>query len=212
MIRPWYFSFVTADPVDENTMYVLNLGTWRSVDGGRTFSRIRVPHGDCHVLWIDPRDPKRMIEGNDGGATVSFDGGATWSTVYNQPTAQFYHVATDDQFPYRIYGAQQDNSTVSIASRSDDGAITIRDSYPVGGGESGYIAPQPGDATIVYAGTYMGTLTRYDHRTAQARDVSVWLNNYDGRSEEHTSELQSRLHLVCRLLLEKKKKNIKRCT
>src|SRR5438093_475047 len=180
MIRPWYFSFVTADPVDENTMYVLNLGTWRSVDGGRTFSRIRVPHGDCHVLWIDPRDPKRMIEGNDGGATVSFDGGATWSTVYNQPTAQFYHVATDDQFPYRIYGAQQDNSTVSIASRSDDGAITMRDWYPVGGGESGYIAPQPGDATIVYAGTYMGTLTRYDHRTAQARDVSVWLNNYDG--------------------------------
>src|SRR6266571_3017696 len=117
MIRPWYFSSVTADPVDENTMYVLNLGTWRSVDGGRTFSRVRVPHGDCHVLWIDPRDPKRMIEGNDGGATVSFDGGATWSTVYNQPTAQFYHVATDDQFPYRIYGAQQDNSTVSIASR-----------------------------------------------------------------------------------------------
>src|SRR5205809_725676 len=160
MIRPWYFSFVTADPVDENTMYVLNLGTWRSVDGGRTFSRIRVPHGDCHVLWIDPRDPKRMIEGNDGGATVSFDGGATWSTVYNQPTAQFYHVATDDQFPYRIYGAQQDNSTVSIASRSDDGAITLRNWYPVGGGEAGYIAPQPGDATIVYAGTYMGTLTR----------------------------------------------------
>src|SRR5205809_594610 len=133
-----------------------------------------------HVLWIDPRDTKRMIEGNDGGATVSFDGGATWSTVYNQPTAQFYHVATDDQFPYRIYGAQQDNSTVSIASRSDDGAITMRDWYPLGGGESGYIAPQPGDATIVYAGTYMGTLTRYDHRTAQARDVSVWLNNYDG--------------------------------
>src|SRR5437899_3151333 len=180
MIRPWYFPFVTADPADENTMYVLNLGTWRSVDGGRTFTRVRVPHGDCHVLWIDPRDPRRMIEGNDGGATVSLDGGTTWSSVNNQPTAQFYHAVTDEQFPYRIYGAQQDNSTVSIASRSDDGAITLRHSYPVGGGESGYIAPQPGDATIVYAGTYMGTLTRYDHRTAQARDVSVWLNNYDG--------------------------------
>src|SRR6266704_3294347 len=171
---------LTADPAEENTVYVLNLGTWRSVDGGKTFSRVRVPHGDCHTLWIDPRNPRRMIEGNDGGATVSLDGGAAWSTVQNQPTAQFYHVATDDQFPYRIYGAQQDNSTVSIASRSDDGAITLRDWYPVGGGESGYIAPQPGDATIVYAGTYMGTLTRYDHRTAQARDVSVWLNNYDG--------------------------------
>ncbi len=180
MIRPWYFSFVTADPAEENTVYVLNLGTWRSVDGGKTFSRVRVPHGDCHTLWIDPRNPRRMIEGNDGGATVSLDGGAAWSTVQNQPTAQFYHVATDDQFPYRIYGAQQDNSTVSIASRSDDGAITLRDWYPVAGGESGYIAPQPGDAAVVYAGTYMGTLTRYDHRTKQARDVSVWLNNYDG--------------------------------
>src|SRR5437773_11789487 len=105
MIRPCYFSFVTDHPADENTLSVLHLGTWRSGDGGRTFSRIRVPHGDCHVRWIDPRDPRRMIEGNDGGATVSFDGGATWSTVYNQPTAQFYHVATDDQFPYRIYGA-----------------------------------------------------------------------------------------------------------
>src|SRR5256885_877835 len=180
MVRPWYFSFVTADPTDENTMYVLNLGTWRSVDGGKSFARIRVPHGDCHVLWIDSKDPRRMIEGNDGGATVSFDGGTTWSTVDNQPTAQFYHVATDDQFPYRIYGAQQDNSTVSIPIRPDDGAITLRDWHAVAGGESGYIAPQPGDPGIVFAGTYMGTLTRYDHRTRQARDVSVWLNNYDG--------------------------------
>jgi len=180
MVRPWYFSSVAADPTDENTMYVLNLGTWRSVDGGKSFSRIRVPHGDCHILWIDPKDPRRMIEGNDGGATVSLDGGTTWSTVNNQPTAQFYHVATDDQFPYRLYGAQQDNSTVSIPSRSDDGAITLRDWYAVAGGESGYIAPQPGDPGIVFAGTYMGTLTRYDHRTRQARDVSVWLNNYDG--------------------------------
>src|SRR5437762_240351 len=180
MVRPWYFSSFAADPTDENTMYVLNLGTWRSVDGGKSFSRIRVPHGDCHILWIDPKDPRRMIEGNDGGATVSFDGGTTWSTVNNQPTAQFYHVATDDQFPYRLYGAQQDNSTVAIPSRSDDGAITLRDWYAVAGGESGYIAPQPGDPSIVFAGTYMGTLTRYDHRTRQARDVSVWLNNYDG--------------------------------
>src|SRR5438477_328711 len=180
MVRPWYFSSVAADPTDENTVYVLNLGTWRSVDGGKSFSRIRVPHGDCHILWIDPKDPHRMIEGNDGGATVSFDGGSTWSTVYNQPTAQFYHVATDDQFPYRIYGAQQDNSTVSIASRSDDGAIALRDWHAVGGGESGYIAPQPGDPGVVFAGTYMGALTRYDHRTSQTRDVSVWLNNYDG--------------------------------
>ena len=182
MIRPWYFSSVTADPVDQNTVYVLNLATWRSIDGGKTFEQVRVPHGDCHILWIDPLDPKRMVEGNDGGATVSFDAGETWSTVYNQPTAQFYHVITDDQFPYRIYGAQQDNSTVSIASRSDEGAITERDWWPVGGGESGYIAPQPGDPSVAFAGTYMGTLTRYDHRTGQTQDVSVWLNNYDGHA------------------------------
>jgi photosystem II stability/assembly factor-like uncharacterized protein len=180
MVRPWYFSFVVADPGSENTVYVLNLGTWRSVDGGKSFARLRVPHGDCHILWIDPRDPKRMIEGNDGGATVTFDGGTTWSSVYNQPTAQFYHVITDEQFPYHIYGAQQDNTTVSIASRTDRDGITVRDWFDVAGGESGYIAPQPGDPNIVYAGTYMGTLTRYDHRTRQAQDISVWLNNYDG--------------------------------
>ena len=182
MVRPWYFSGVTADPKDDNTVYVLNLGTWRSVDGGRTFTRLHPPHGDDHILWIDPRDPARMIEGNDGGATVSLDGGATWSSVYNQPTAQFYHVITDDQFPYRIYGAQQDNTTVSIASRSDHGVIDQSDWHDVGGGESGYIAPKPRDPAIVFAGSYMGTITRYDDRTHQTRDVSVWMNNWDGHA------------------------------
>jgi photosystem II stability/assembly factor-like uncharacterized protein len=180
MVRPWYYSVVTADPVDTNTMYVMNLSTWKSTDGGRTFSRIRLPHGDTHALWIDPKDPRRMISGNDGGATVSLDGGAVWSSIMNQPTAQFYHTTTDDQWPYRIYGAQQDNTTVSIVSRSDDGVITPNDWYPVGGGESGYIAPKPGDPNIVFAGTYTGTMTRYDVRTKQAKDISVWLNNYDG--------------------------------
>ncbi|GAC1657840.1 MAG: hypothetical protein NVS4B3_24770 [Gemmatimonadaceae bacterium] len=179
-IRPWYFSQLFADPADANTVYVLNLGTWRSIDGGTTFTRIRVPHGDCHILWIDPKDSRRMIEGNDGGATISYDRGETWSTVHNQPTAQFYHVTTDNQFPYRLYGAQQDNSTVSIASRSDLGSIQREDFYPVGGGESGYVVPNPRDPNVVYAGTYMGTLTRYDHRTKQARDISIGLNNYDG--------------------------------
>jgi photosystem II stability/assembly factor-like uncharacterized protein len=180
MVRPWYYSVVTADPVDTNTMYVMNLSTWKSTDGGRTFTRIRLPHGDTHALWIDPKDPRRMISGNDGGATVSLDGGAVWSSIMNQPTAQFYHTTSDDQWPYRIYGAQQDNTTVSIVSRSDDGVITANDWYPVGGGESGYIAPKPGDPNIVFAGTYTGTMTRYDVRTKQAKDISVWLNNYDG--------------------------------
>jgi hypothetical protein len=167
MVRPWYYSVIRADPSDANTVYVMNLSTWKSIDGGRTFTRLRVPHGDTHDLWIDGRDSRRLISGNDGGATISIDGGESWSTIMNQPTAQFYHVTTDDQFPYRIYGAQQDNTTVSIASRSDEGEIDIRDWYAVGGGESGYIAPKPGDPNTVIAGTYTGTLTRYDVRTHQ---------------------------------------------
>jgi photosystem II stability/assembly factor-like uncharacterized protein len=180
MVRPWYYSVVTADPSDTNTVFLMNLSTWKSTDGGHTFSRIRLPHGDTHALWIDPADSRRMISGNDGGATISFDGGGTWSSIMNQPTAQFYHVTTDDQWPYRIYGAQQDNTTVSILSRSDNGVITTDDWYAVGGGESGYIAPKPGDPNTVIAGTYTGTLTRFDVRTKQTKDISVWLNNYDG--------------------------------
>jgi photosystem II stability/assembly factor-like uncharacterized protein len=180
MVRPWYYSVVRADPSDANTMYVMNLSTWRSIDGGHTFTRVRLPHGDTHDLWIDPKDSQRLISGNDGGATVSIDGGESWSSIMNQPTAQFYHVTTDDQFPYRIYGAQQDNTTVSIASRSDDGAISLVDWSPVGGGESGYIAPKPGDPYTVIAGTYTGTLTRLDVRTKHVKDISVGLNNYDG--------------------------------
>jgi photosystem II stability/assembly factor-like uncharacterized protein len=180
MVRPWYYSVVRADPNDANTMYVMNLSTWRSIDGGHTFTRLRLPHGDTHDLWIDPKDSKRLISGNDGGATVSLDGGESWSSIMNQPTAQFYHVTTDDQFPYRIYGAQQDNTTVSIASRSDDGAISRQDWYDVGGGESGYIAPKPNDPNTIIAGTYTGTLTRYDVRTHHVKDISVGLNNYDG--------------------------------
>jgi photosystem II stability/assembly factor-like uncharacterized protein/outer membrane murein-binding lipoprotein Lpp len=179
-VRAWYYSTVTADPQDENTVYVNNLGTWRSVDGGRTWARLSVPHGDTHLLWIDPKDPRRMIHANDGGATVSYDAGASWSSIYNQPTAQFYHVVADDQFPYRVYGAQQDNTTVSIASRSDNGAITRQDWFPVAGCENGYIAPDPRDPNVTYGGCYMGELWRHDRRTNQSRNVSVWLDNYDG--------------------------------
>jgi len=179
-VRPWYYSAVTADPTDENTVYVMNLSVWRSVDGGRTFSRVRVPHGDTHIMWIDPKDSRRLINGNDGGATVSFDYGATWSSIYNQPTAQFYHVTTDNQWPYRIYGAQQDNTTVSIASRSDEGAITERDWFPVAGCENATIAVDPRDPNITYGGCYTGFFSRVDRATRQERDISVWMANYDG--------------------------------
>jgi photosystem II stability/assembly factor-like uncharacterized protein len=179
-VRAWYYSAITADPQDPNTVYTMNLSTWRSVDGGRTWTRIAVPHGDTHQLWIDPKDSQRMIHANDGGATVSFDAGQTWSSIYNQPTAQFYHVIADDQFPYRLYGAQQDNSTVSIASRSDDGRIGLTDWFPVAGCENAYIAPDPKNPDVTYGGCYMGELWRYDRRSNSNRNVAVWLDNYDG--------------------------------
>jgi photosystem II stability/assembly factor-like uncharacterized protein len=179
-VRAWYYSTVTADPQDENTLYVNNLGTWRSIDGGKTWTRIAVPHGDTHLLWIDPKDNKRMIHANDGGATVTYDRGASWSSIMNQPTSQFYHVITDDQFPYRLYGAQQDNSTLSIASRSDNGAITRQDWWPVAGGESAYIAVDPTNPDVTYGGGYMGEIWRFDRKTNNSRNVAVWLDNYDG--------------------------------
>jgi photosystem II stability/assembly factor-like uncharacterized protein len=172
--RAWYYSHIFADPKSADTVYILNTAVYRSNDGGKTFSRLRVPHGDNHALWIDPENPKRMINGNDGGATISTNGGESWSNVYNQPTAQFYHVVADNRFPYYIYGAQQDNSTVGIASASLDGSIDRSDWYSVGGGESGYIAPDPNDPMIVYAGSYGGEITRYDHRTHQEQAVNPW--------------------------------------
>jgi photosystem II stability/assembly factor-like uncharacterized protein len=172
--RAWYYSHIFADPKSEDTVYILNTAAYRSNDGGKTFASIRAPHGDNHALWIDPTNPKRLINGNDGGATVSTDFGATWTSEYNQPTAQFYHVTTDDRFPYYIYGAQQDNTTVAIASASAGGAIDRPDWYAVGGGESGYIAPDPTDPEIVYAGSYGGEITRYDHRTGEEQSINPW--------------------------------------
>lgn len=174
--RPWYYSRVYADTQNADTVYVLNVGFHKSIDGGRTFTTIGVPHGDNHDLWIAPGDNLRMVEGNDGGANVSFDGGRTW-TEQDQPTAQFYRVALDNDFPYHIYGAQQDNSTVKIASRTNEFSITDSDWYDVGGGESGWIAPHPENSDIIFAGSYGGLLTRYDHKTKQVRNVNVYPDN-----------------------------------
>lgn len=175
--RPWYYHHIKADSQDPETVYVMNVGFWKSTDGGKTYKRIRTPHGDNHDLWIDPEDPLRMIEANDGGATATFNGGKTWSSIYNQPTAQFYHVTTDNRFPYRVYGAQQDNSTISVPSRSGRGAITEEEWYSVGGCESGYIAVHPKNPDIVYAGCYGGSLTRYDHKLKRSWNISVWPEN-----------------------------------
>ena len=174
--RAWYYTRIYADPKNADTVYVLNTGFYRSNDGGRTYTPISVPHGDNHDLWIAPDDPNRMINSNDGGANVSFNGGKSWSEQ-DQPTAQFYRVAVDNDFPYHIYGAQQDNSTVRIASRTTEGGITTSDWFDVGGGESGWIAPSPKDSEIIYAGSYGGLITRYDHHTGQFRDINPYPNN-----------------------------------
>ncbi len=174
--RAWYYSRIYADPKNAEEVYVLNTGFYRSNDGGRTFTGISVPHGDNHDLWIAPEDPNRMIESNDGGANVSFNGGRSWSEQ-DQPTAQFYRVSLDNDFPYHVYGAQQDNSTVRIASRTNENGITTSDWFDVGGGESGWIAPSPKDSEIVFAGSYDGLITRYDHHTGQLRDVNPYPNN-----------------------------------
>jgi photosystem II stability/assembly factor-like uncharacterized protein len=172
--RAWYFTHVFADPQQQDTVYVLNTGAFRSNDGGKTFDLLPAPHGDHHGLWIDPTNPKRIMNSNDGGVTISTDGGKTWTEQNNQPTAQFYHVVTDNHWPYRVYGAQQDNSTVAIASRSEDGVIGRQDWYEVGGGESGYISPDPKNPEIVYAGSDAAIITRYDHATERLTDVSPY--------------------------------------
>ncbi|HEV7334098.1 MAG TPA: hypothetical protein VGN63_23905 [Flavisolibacter sp.] len=175
--RAWYYTKVYVDPKNENIVYAPNVLFMRSRDGGRTFQSIRTPHADHHDLWIDPENPSRMIVANDGGGQVSFDGGENWSTYMNQPTAQFYRVSTDNAFPYRILGAQQDNTTVRIKSRTSGAAITEADWQVTAGSESGYVVADPLNPDVVYGGNYGGYLSRLDHRTGENRAVSPWPDN-----------------------------------
>jgi photosystem II stability/assembly factor-like uncharacterized protein len=172
--RSWYFSKIFCDPKNENTIYICNVGFHRSRDGGKTFTQINTPHGDHHDFWIDPEDSQRMIIADDGGGQINFDGGANWSTYHNQPTAQFYRVSTDTHFPYRILGAQQDNSTVRIMSRTYDGSITENDWTYTAGFESGFVVADPSNPDVVYGGNYGGYLSRMDHKTGENRTISVW--------------------------------------
>lgn len=182
--RAWYYTRVYADTQDEDVVYVLNVRYHRSADGGKSFNTFNAPHGDHHDLWIAPEDPNRMIIGDDGGAQVSYDAGATWSTYYNQPTAQFYRVTTDSSFPYRIYAAQQDNSTVRIRHRSDGRTIGEDDWEPTAGGESAHIAVDPENNDIVYGGSYGGFLTRVNHDAGTVRAINVWPDNPMGYGAE----------------------------
>ncbi|MCM4155086.1 glycosyl hydrolase [Gramella sp. AN32] len=182
--RAWYYTRIYADSEDEDVVYVLNVSYHKSTDGGKTYTSSNAPHGDHHDLWIAPEDPSRMIMGDDGGAQITYDGGETWSTYHNQPTAQFYRVTTDNAFPYRIYGAQQDNSTVRIKHRSEGGSISESDWESTAGGESAHIAVDPENSEIVYGGSYDGFLTRYNHETGTVRSVSVWPDNPMGHGAE----------------------------
>ncbi|MDO6852150.1 glycosyl hydrolase [Cellulophaga lytica] len=175
--RAWYYTRLYADTEDVNTVYVLNVQYHKSTDGGKTFSTFNAPHGDHHDLWIAPENPKRMIIGDDGGAQITYDGGDTWSTYNNQPTAQFYRVTTDNAFPYRIYAAQQDNSTIRINHRSDGRSISDNDWEETAGGESAHIAVDPTNNDIVYGGSYGGFLTRKNHKTGTTRAINVWPDN-----------------------------------
>src|SRR5262249_21982464 len=174
--RAWYFSGVTVDPKDPDVVYLPNVAIYRSTDGGKNFIVLKgAPGGDdYHSLWIDPNDAARMIQASDQGVSISVDRGTTWTTWYNQPTAQLYHVAVDNQFPYNVYASQQDSGTVVVPSRTNHGQITEYDRYSVGGAESGYIAHDPKDPNIVYVSNTNGSLARFDKRTAQGQNITPW--------------------------------------
>jgi len=182
--RAWYYTRIYADTQNENRVYVMNVAFWRSEDGGKSFDRYRTPHGDHHDLWIDPNNNRRMIVADDGGAQVSNDDANNWSTYMNQPTAQYYRVATDNSFPYNILVAQQDNSTQRVPHRVNSGGISERDWEPSAGGESAHLASKPDNPDIVYGGSYGGYLTRLDHNTGEVRSVNVWPNNPMGHGAE----------------------------
>ncbi len=174
--RAWYFSGITIDPHDRDVIYMPNVALYRSDDGGKTISIVRgAPGGDdYHQIWIDPRNPASMVLGTDQGTSISLDRGQTWSSWYNQPTAQLYHVITDNQFPYVVYGSQQDSGSSAVPSRTDHGQITPRDWFPAGGSESGYMAPDPNDANIIYSSGTYGTVDRFNRRTGFSQDIAPW--------------------------------------
>jgi photosystem II stability/assembly factor-like uncharacterized protein len=174
--RAWYFSDITVDPNSPDVIYIPNVALYRSEDGGKTISIVRgAPGGDdYHQLWVDPKDSSRMIIGVDQGTSITLNGGKTWSSWYNQPIGQFYHVITDNEFPYHVYGAQQDSGSAAVMSRTDHAQITARDWFMVGGGESGWLAPDPSDPNIVYATGVYGSVVRWDRRTSLSQDITPW--------------------------------------
>ena len=172
--RSWYYMEIFADPQDENRVYVLNAPVMKSIDGGKTFSNLSTPHGDNHHLWIHPNDNSKMINSNDGGANISNNGGQSWSSQAIQPTAQFYRVITDNQVPYRVYGGQQDNSAISIASRTNDRGIDWKDWYSVAGCESAYLAFDPDNPKVIYGGCYQGIIEKWVKASNEGKSIKEY--------------------------------------
>jgi photosystem II stability/assembly factor-like uncharacterized protein len=195
--RAWYFSKIYADPQNVDTVYAVNTGLLRSTDGGKSFDLVPATHGDHHALWLDPADSRRMINGNDGGASISLDGGKTWSTQNNQPTAAMYHVAADNRFPYWVYGAQQDNTNLAIATYDDSGVIDETDWYQAGGGECGFVIPDPRDTQIIYSDSE-NSINRYNRHTMQSQDISAWPVDNSGHP---ASELAHRFNWTSPLMM-----------
>lgn len=183
--RPWYFYYLWPHPTDDDVLWVGNSGLYKSTDGGEQFSRIPMPHSDQHAMWINPITPEVIVEGNDGGATVSLDGGEMWSIQLNQPTAEFYSVTVDSQFPYRVYGPQQDNSTISIPNIVAGSGISFQHWLSHGGCETGPIAVRPDDPNIAYSGCFGGRLARFDYRTQQFRQIRDYPENQGGMPESN---------------------------
>ncbi|MGH9485394.1 MAG: WD40/YVTN/BNR-like repeat-containing protein, partial [Terriglobales bacterium] len=179
--RAFYYMQIYVDPTDPNTAYVPEVdGVWATRDGGRKWTVLHTPHGDNHIVWVNPRNPKILLEGNDGGATVSMDGGKTWSSERNQPTGEFYHVNLDDQFPFHIYGAQQDEGSTEGPSAAVGGSIAAGDWHSVAYGESTWVVPQPGDPNITYGSGYFSIFMRYNLKLGQYQDISPWPNYKEG--------------------------------
>jgi len=196
--RAYYYIHLTADPQDPNTLYALNTGLYRSVDGGESFEFIPVPHGDVHDLWVHPEDPERMVVANDGGGQVSINGGDDWSTYYNQPTAEFYSVEVDNEFPYRLYGPQQDNSTITVPSWNGGGISPKQFWHSIGGCETGPISFDRDDPTLIYSGCYGGVIDRWDAETKQVRNMMVYPQLQLGTPAE---ELKYRFQWVSPILV-----------
>ena len=205
------YTHIIADPKDPGTIYVPWMEFFKSTDGGKTIAALPMPHSDHHALWIDPSNTQRMIEGSDGGAIVTMNGGKSWSSQYNQPTAEFYHVTVDTQFPYRVYGTQMDSSAISVPSRTHDAAIEWKDCYPVGTAESGNIVVRPDDPDIIFAGSIGssggggGNLLKYNRRTGQQQMITVWPEDQYGSA---VKDVKYRFHFTYPVLLSPQNPNV----